>query len=62
MINNACATQAILSVLLNKQDEIEIGDELTNLFNFSIELNAKDKGFAIGNSDLIRNSHNSFAR
>jgi len=32
------------------------------LRSFSIEMPAKDKGWAIGNSDVIRTVHNSFAR
>eukprot|EP00347_Sterkiella_histriomuscorum_P021219 403334786 len=61
VINNACATQAICSILMNRKD-IDIGDELRNLRDFSIEMTAKDKGWAIGNSEVIRLSHNSFAR
>jgi len=47
---------------MNKSKDIEIGDELTNLRNFSIELPGKDRGWAIGGSDVIRTAHNSFAR
>ncbi len=62
VINNACATQAILSILMNRSKDIEIGEELTNLKSFSMEMTNKDRGWAIGNSELIRTSHNSFQR
>ncbi len=42
--------------------EIDLGDELSNLKSFSTALGPKDKGLAIGNSDKIREAHNSFAK
>jgi ubiquitin carboxyl-terminal hydrolase L5 len=48
MINNACATQAILSVLLNRASEIDLGDELSNLHAFSTALPASERGHLIG--------------
>lgn len=46
---------------MNRKD-IDIGNELRNLRDFSIEMSSKDKGWAIGNSEIIRLAHNSFAR
>ncbi|GMH40521.1 hypothetical protein BSKO_08425 [Bryopsis sp. KO-2023] len=59
VINNACATQAIISVLFNRSD-LELGEELANLKSFSMDFPPQMKGLTIGNSEVIRNAHNSF--
>ena len=48
-------------MLLNRP-EIDVGDELRNLKSFCADMSFKDRGWAIGNSDMIRMAHNSFSR
>jgi len=63
VINNACATQAILSILLNvNQKDVELGITLDDFKAFSSTFDAQLKGLSLSNCDVIRNVHNSFSR
>jgi ubiquitin carboxyl-terminal hydrolase L5 len=61
-IQNACGTQALLSVLLNKDGEIEVGKQLREFKEFTSGFPAEFRGEALSNSELIRDVHNSFAK
>lgn len=77
-IQNACATQAILSLLLNKvgqpghgaqqqqkpdeEEVVDVGAALADFREFAMPLPPEYRGEALSNSELIRAVHNSFAR
>jgi ubiquitin carboxyl-terminal hydrolase L5 len=61
-IQNACGTQALLSVLLNKEGQIDIGGPLRDFREFTMMLPPEFRGEALSNSELIRDVHNSFAK
>lgn len=63
VIQNACATQAILSVLLNvPAEQLEVGPHLKEFKEFTTNLDPQMKGLAVSNSEPIRKAHNSFRR
>ncbi|XP_028407747.1 ubiquitin carboxyl-terminal hydrolase isozyme L5-like [Dendronephthya gigantea] len=63
VISNACATQAILSILLNTQHpDVDLGPILTEFREFSASFDANLKGLTLTNSNAIRQVHNSFSR
>jgi ubiquitin carboxyl-terminal hydrolase L5 len=62
VIKDNCATQALLSVLLNNSHRIDIGEQLTTFREFSIGLDPYLRGDTIGQSEHIRKVHNSFAK
>lgn len=60
---NACATQAILSVVLNAGlSPEELGSTLAEFQSFTSTFPPALKGVAISSSDEIRTAHNAFAR
>lgn len=71
-VQNACATQAVLSLLLNLKNtgagqnegegDVDLGNTLTDFAEFVDSFDAELKGDAIHNSDAIRAVHNSFSR
>ena len=61
-VQNACATQAILAILLNNTDKLDIGPTLKELKSFTLEMDPATRGLAISNSEKIRIEHNKFAR
>ena len=61
IINNSCATHALLSVLLNCED-VDLGPNLTKLKNFSKGLNPESKGLAISNMLELSRAHNKHAK
>lgn len=60
-IQNACATQALLNILMNKLEAPVLGEELSNFKSFVLGFDGEMIGETISNSDLIRSVHNSFS-
>ena len=62
VVNNSCATHALISILLNCDDSIDIGPTLLRLKTFSSALDPESKGYAIGNMPELAAAHNNHAR
>jgi len=58
---NACATQAILSVVLNATD-VELGSTLSEFKEFTASFPPSLKGVSISSSEVIKKAHNAFGR
>ncbi|KAL2006777.1 hypothetical protein VTN00DRAFT_9445 [Thermoascus crustaceus] len=69
-IQNACGTQAVLSVILNHDQPssstggpaIDIGEDLRSFKDFTTGFPPDLRGEALSNSEAIRTAHNTFAR
>ena len=62
-VNNACPTQAIISILMNSPSHVEIGPQLSNLKEFSRNLDTPLlKSLCITNNKVLRDANNSFAK
>ncbi|XP_002119457.1 ubiquitin carboxyl-terminal hydrolase isozyme L5-like [Ciona intestinalis] len=63
VISNACATQAIINILLNtKHKDVVLGSTLEDFRNFTQCFDASMRGLALSNSKVIQQVHNSFSR
>ncbi|XP_075238995.1 ubiquitin carboxyl-terminal hydrolase isozyme L5-like [Convolutriloba macropyga] len=63
VIHNACATQAIINILLNvSNDGLDLGDNLKAFKDFTKSFDGQTAGLAISNQEQLRSVHNSFAR
>jgi len=60
VIDNACASLALLNIVFNC--DADIGPQLKSFKEFSAQLNPPMRGLAVANNKHIRNIHNSFAR
>ncbi|KND02939.1 uncharacterized protein SPPG_02018 [Spizellomyces punctatus DAOM BR117] len=61
VVENACATQALVSIALNC-DFLDIGEELSRFKTFTQDFTPAMRGLALTNSHLLRTAHNSFSR
>jgi len=63
VISNACASQALINLLLNTNTEdVQLGKILEQFRNFTSGFDPATRGLCLSNSEEIRTVHNSFAR
>lgn len=59
MVKDACATQALLSIILNA--DVELGERLKSFKIETENLAPELKGNAIGKAEFLNKAHNSFS-
>lgn len=64
VVQNACATQAIINLLCNlpPMEDVKLGSIIEEFKSFTSSFDAMNRGLCLGNYEAIRNVHNSFAR
>ncbi|CCW66077.1 unnamed protein product [Phytomonas sp. Hart1] len=62
VISNACASMALLNILCNHQEDIQLGEELRHFLVFTQDLDPTLRGTQIGSWERLREAHNSFAQ
>lgn len=60
VVNNACATLAVLNALLNIPS-LKTGPELQELLSFTAGMDPQTRGLAITSSEFLRESHNALS-
>ena len=60
LIENSNATQAILSILLNNEDKLDIGSNLREFKLSMTDMNPLERGLTFSNSEKIKKEHNKF--
>ncbi|GAB6020021.1 hypothetical protein CHUAL_002771 [Chamberlinius hualienensis] len=61
IVPNSCATHSLLSVLLNCEGMF-LGETLTRLKDYTLNMTPENKGYAIGNTPELARAHNSHAK
>ncbi|CDW55877.1 Peptidase C12 and PRP38 and CRAL TRIO domain cont aining protein [Trichuris trichiura] len=63
VVQNACASQALINLLLNcESKDVDIGSTLREFKTFTANMDPASRGLCLTNCDKIRSVHNSFSR
>ena len=60
LIENQNATQALLSIILNNEDKIDIGQNLKEIKSNMNEMDQITKGIFLSNCEILKKEHNKF--
>ncbi|KAK9465026.1 ubiquitin carboxyl-terminal hydrolase [Lipomyces arxii] len=66
VVDNACATLALLNILMNafttfKDSKLDIGEHLRSFYEFTLPLHSIDRGLALNSFEFMRSVNNMFA-